>query len=65
MDWKQALGILLVKISDAILVKKCHDDFQNKITETVLKTARKPVKMLYKLHTGLPNTASASSEYIF
>ena len=35
MDWKH--GILHVEISDAILVKRCHDDLRNKITETVLK----------------------------
>ena len=49
MDWKR--GILGVEISDAILVKRCHDDLWNKITETVLKTAQKPVDTLHKLHT--------------
>ena len=49
MDRKH--GILGVEISDAILVKRCHDDLWNKITETVLKTAQKPVNALHKLHT--------------
>ena len=26
-----------IEISDAILVKRCHDDLRNKITEAVLK----------------------------
>ena len=38
MDQKR--GILGVEISDAILVKRCHDDLWNKIMETVLKTAQ-------------------------
>ena len=49
MDRKH--GILGVEISDAILVKRCHDDLRKKITETVLKTAQKPVDTLHKLHT--------------
>ena len=49
MDRKH--GILGVEISDAILVKRCHDDLRKKITETVLKTAQKPVNTLHKLHT--------------
>ena len=49
MDWKH--GILHVEIGDAILVKRCHDDLWNKITETVLKTAQKPAETLHKLHT--------------
>ena len=51
MDRKR--GILGVEISDAILVKRRHDDLWNKITKTVLKTAQKPVNTLHKLHTLL------------
>ena len=39
MDWKH--GILRIDSSDAILVKRCHDDLRNKITETVLKNCSK------------------------
>ena len=49
MDRKH--GILGIEISDAILFKRCHDGLWNKITETVLKTAQKPVDTLHKLHT--------------
>ena len=59
--WKQD------KISNPILVKKCHD-LCNKITETVLKAVGKAVETLHKLHTktiSLPSTASALSEYSF
>ena len=49
MDWKR--GILRVEICDAIIVKRCHDDLRNKITETVLKTAQKLVETLHKLRT--------------
>ena len=66
MDWKR--GILGVEISDAILVKRCHDDLCNKIMETVLKTAQNPVDTLHKLHTIIItwwNTTNASSESIF
>ena len=66
MDWKR--DILRVEISDAILVKRCHDDLRNKITETVLKTAQKLVETLHKLRTIIItwwNTTNASSECIF
>ena len=39
MDWKR--GILRVEISDAILI------YGTKLTETSLKTARKPIEMLH------------------
>jgi len=39
MDWKR--DILRVEISDAILVKRCHDDLQNKFTETAQKKKKK------------------------
>ena len=48
MDWKR--GILRVEISDAILVKKCHDDLRNEITETVLKTVSNILSMLPSTH---------------
>ena len=35
----------------ATLVKRCHDDLRNKITEAVLKTAQKLVETLHKLRT--------------
>ena len=66
MDWKH--GILRIEISDAILVKRCDDDLRNKITETVLKTAQKPVGTLHKLRMIIItwwNTTNASSECIF
>ena len=66
MDRKR--GILGIEISDSILVKRCHDDLWNKITETVLKTAQKPVDTLHKLHTIIItwwNITNASSECIF
>ena len=49
MDWKRS--ILRIEISDAIIVKRCHDDLRNKITETVLKTAQKLAETLHKLRT--------------
>ena len=49
MDWNR--GILRVEISDAILVKRCHNDLWNKITEIVLKTAQNQVETLHKLRT--------------
>ena len=45
MDRKR--GILRAEISDAIFVKRCHDDLRNKITETV----QKPAETLHKLRT--------------
>ena len=53
MDWKH--GILHIEISDAILVERCHDDLRNKITETVLKTAQKPVETLHNSVRLLPD----------
>ena len=49
MDWK--CSILRVEISDAIIVKRCHDDLRNKIMETMLKTAQKLAETLHKLRT--------------
>ena len=52
MDWKR--NILRVESSDAILVKRCHDDLRSKIMETVpkscLKTSRDTAQALHKDH---------------
>ena len=53
MGWK--LGILHIEISDAILVKRCHNDLRNKIMEPVLKNAQKPVETLHKLRMIIIN----------